>query len=82
MLIYFIFVLFFETAVSEMAVSNAKVTQLPEYQFVCLLILVFYLFKYCLFFRNGSFESKNDGIVRIEIIFLSRKYAYCILSSI
>ena len=42
----------------------------------------FYLFKYCLFFRNASFESKNDGIVRIEVIFLSGKYAYCILSSI
>ena len=28
--------LFFETAVSEMAVSNAKVIKMPEYQFVCL----------------------------------------------
>ena len=30
--------LFFETAVSEMAVSNAKVIKMPEYQLVCLLI--------------------------------------------
>ena len=30
--------LFFETAVSEMAVSNAKIIKKPEYQLVCSLI--------------------------------------------
>ena len=33
-------------------------------------------------FGNGGFESKNDGIARIVVIFLSGQYAYCILSSI
>ena len=37
-MVYFFCVLFFETAVSEMAVSNAKITKKPEYQFVCSLI--------------------------------------------
>lgn len=30
--------LFFETAVSEMVVSNAKIIKMLEYQLVCLLI--------------------------------------------
>ena len=35
-----------------------------------------------MFFRNDGFESKNDGVVRIEVIFFSGQYAYCISSAI
>ena len=42
----------------------------------------FYLFVCFLFFRNGGFEKENDGVVRIEVIFFSGQYAYCISSAI
>ena len=42
----------------------------------------FYLFVCFLFFRNGGFESKNDGAARIEVIFFSGQYAYCISSAV